>query len=291
MKNIIASVVVAAGAVALAMPATAQVTGSAPTADNLTICATEGTRGWKLTGTPGATFTDWDMNKIIGQIVGDGNCQEGWAMLSSVDPRIMLGNGIQLNNVDTATDRVVTDTNTVVTTADAGRITAAYQGFAPEVLKGRPNHANDKWKLVAADGNGGGTYKVKRPGNTTRSKGDTLLFTSQMLEDRDHNGTCTTNAKWCRNFRYGASRDTTTVTEDYVTTTTRTYTYTGTRVFCPSVWTYTFVSPNGDAVGNVQGRVGECQEKRYTITRVESFDRNGSTTTSTVGDKYVTPQN
>lgn len=290
MKNIIASVVVAAGAVALAVPATA-VTSSAPTADNLTICATEGTRGWKLTGTPGATFTDWNMNQIIGEMVGDGNCQEGWSMLSSVDPRITLGNGTQLNNVDTATDRVVTDTNTVVTTADAGRITAAWQGFAPEVLKGRNNGSNDKWKLMSTDGVNH-TYKLVKQGNHPWSKGTEHVFTDQMIIDRDFKGgTAVVDPFYYDKLRYAASRDTTTVNQDYVTTTTRTYTYTGTRVFCPSVWTYTFVSPNGDAVGNVQGRVGECQEKRYTVTRVESFDRNGSTTTSTVGDKYVTPQN
>lgn len=305
MKNFIASATVATVA-AFTLPATAfafdfidaNEARLVMNSDNtMTMCADEGRWGWKISGPSfNSNYTDWNANTAIGEVIGDGNCQDGWIMISDVDPRIMISNDTQLNNVDTTSDRVVNFTSTEVTTADAGRITASWQGFAPERLKGLPiadGGRGDKWKLMSTDGVNH-TYKLIRQGTHPWPQGSTYVFTDQAIIDRDYLGGTSTkpnDAKWNDKLRYAASRDTTTVTQDYVTTTTRTRTYTGTRVFCPSVWTYTFVAPTGEIVASTQGPVGECQEKRYTFTRVNSFDRNGSTTTSTVGNKYVTPQN
>ena len=78
--------------------------------------------------------------------------------------------------------------------------------------------------------------------------------------------------------------------EDFDVETTKTVTYTKTRTFCPSVWTYDFVAPNGDAAGTVQGNVGECVDERVTVTRHAVSNSTRSSTNIKVGDKYVTTQ-
>ena len=248
------------------------------------VCAYERENGWVVTGIP-STMRDWDINTVIGESVGDGNCVDGWSVVSAVDPRI---DGVSSRDVRDNTATALVGTDVTVTTANAGRITAEYQGFAPWILKGTQSGANDKWKLVSIDNNGGGTYKVTRPGNTTRSRGDTLLFTAQMLKDRDNNGNCTTAPEWCRNLRYAASRDTTVTTNNMRTTQTRTFT--SKREVCPSVWSYEFVSPAGEVVAANQEDAKPCTVKTTTRTEVINV-RDWSTSSSVTGDKYVTPQN
>ena len=258
----------------------ADVQNMAPAAKTYTICAEEARFGWKLSGTPGSTFTDHAANKAIGQVIGDGNCQSGWTMVTDIDPRTTTstsGTGMWSARQGAVTSTVA---------QDAGRITSSYQGFAPEVLKGRTNGAGDKWKLVEADGNGGGTYKVKRSGNTSRPVGTELHFTQQMLIDRDNRGgTGTTNEYWWRNFRYAASEDVTT-TDQVVNSGVS---VTRTRVMCPSVYDYTFVAPTGEAVAVVNGRVFPCTVKRSTVSSTRTNSRTVVLERST-GDKYVTPQ-
>jgi len=271
----------AAAASMVGSVAFADVSGAAPDASTpYTICAEEARFGWKLSGTAGSTFTDWAANKAIGEVIGDGNCQSGWTMITNIDPRVNQAGPAAQVRISSNTEIL----DRVVVTNDAGRITAAYQGFAPEVLKGRNNGAGDKWKLVEADGNGGGIYKVKRSGNTSRPRGTELHFTQQMLIDRDNQGgTGATNEYWWRNFRYGASRDTVTTTSE----TTQYRTVTRSRVFCPSVYDYVWVSPEGEVTAVVNGRVAPCQVRKSTYTvEVGSFTRTNSRT----GDKYVTPQ-
>jgi hypothetical protein len=254
--------------------------------DTIRLCANKGAFGWVVTGV-NSTTRDWRTNKALGQAIGDGNCQDGWVISSTVDPRIQGAPSSKMAGIDTSSVATPTGTSVGVVTNDAGRITSTYNGSAPVVLKGTTSGANDKWRLVSPDGNGGGVYKVVRPGNTSRSKGDTLLFTSQMLQDRDRNGNCTTNAKWCRNFRYAASRDTTTTVQDFDVETTKTITYSKTRTFCPSVWTYTFTSPAGEVVAIKESRAGVCTDKKYTVTRNIVSNSARSVTSVNVGDKYV----
>ena len=275
MKNLILASVVAL--TAFAAPASAD-----------TLCAEKGRFGWKITGPSfTANFTDWQANKAIGEAIGDGKCQSGWDMSSSVDPRIqgMPSSFSKLTSSDSVATVRGSSSNTV--TNDAGRITTAYNGNAPAILKGTRSGAGDKWKLVQSDGNGGGTYKVIRPGNTSRSRGDTLLFTSQMLQDRDNNGNCTVNSRFCRNLRYAASQDTTTTVTDYDVENTRTYNVTKYRTFCPSVWTYTFVNPTGQAVASAKGYEGQCVTRSYVSQYTVSAPSTVSKTTVTVGSKYV----
>jgi len=285
----IAAATVVTGAFVLPSTASAESNFSVRSVGPVTydnVCASERVRGWLVTGIP-STMRDWPTTQVIGTTIGDGNCQDGWVMNSTVDPRIQGVPSSKMAGVDTSSIATLTDTSVGVVTNDAGRITSTYNGSAPVVLKGTASGANDKWRLVTPDGNGGGVYKVVRPGNTSRSKGDTLLFTSQMLQDRDRNGNCTTNAKWCRNFRYAASQDTTTTVKDFDVETTKTITYNKTRTFCPSVWTYNFVAPTGEAVGSVQGHVGECVDKKYSVTREVVSNSTRSATNVNVGDKYV----
>lgn len=224
-----------------------------------TLCAEKARFGWKISGPDfSANYTDWQANKAIGQVIGDGNCQDGWTMVSSVDPRIQFGGS------KVVFDDVVVGTKTVTRTKSVfdGRVTSAYNGTAPDVLKGRRAGAADKWKLVSRDGNGGGIYRVVKPGNTSRSKGTKLHFTSDMLIARDNqSGTATTNEYWHRNFRYNQYKDVTTSHDVDVMGKERRVV---SRTFCPSVHTWTFVAPSGEAVATTQGKVGECVTKIIT---------------------------
>ena len=177
----------------------AMATAGSASASPMTLCAKKGANGYILYG-HNATTTDWAANKAIGEAIGDGKCQSGWTLEANM--KSAKGGRQVTTGTTTGIEVLSSETSTV----SAGRMTSPYRnGNPPIVLKGTKSGANDKWRLVSPDGNGGGVYKVVRPGNTSRSRGDTLLFTAQMLKDRDRNGNCTTNSKWCRNLRYGAS--------------------------------------------------------------------------------------
>jgi hypothetical protein len=228
-------------------------------ADTLTLCADQGKfgarPGYKITGI-NANFTDWQTNKILGDIIGDGNCQSGWTMHTDIDPRIEYGSTAVYDDVVVGTE-TVTNTKTVFD----GRVTSAYNGTAPDVLKGRRAGAADKWKLVSRDGNGGGIYRVVKPGNTSRSKGTKLYFTSDMLVARDNqSGNATTNPYWHRNFRYDQFKDVTTSHDVDVMGKQRRVV---SRTFCPSVYTWIMISPSGEAVASTQGYVAPCIIKKY----------------------------
>lgn len=258
------------------------------------VCASERDNGWVVTGIP-STMRDWPMTQVIGSSIGDGNCQDGWVMNSTVDPRIQGVASTGSTNTETSSVSTLTGTSVNVVTNAAGRITASWQGFAPERLKGLPiskGGRGDKWKLISSDGTNH-TYKLVKRGNHPWPKGSTYVFTDQAIIDRDYLGGTSTkpnDAAWNDKLRYGASRDTTTTVQNFDVETTKTVTYTKTRTFCPSVWTYSFVAPNGDAAGSVQGNVGECVDERVTVTRQSVSGSTRSSTNIKVGDKYVTTQ-
>lgn len=265
-------------------------TASADTFDN--VCATKQSRGWVVTNIP-SNYRDWQMNRALGEAIGDGNCVDGLQVVSSVDHRIVMGNNTRLAGVDSVVTSTLTNTKTTVTTADAGRITASWQGFAPEVLQGLSvarGGDDTKWKLVNSDGVNH-TYKLKKQGIHPWPKGSRWVATDQAIIDRDFKGgtAIVPRLRWDK-LRYAASRDTTTVERDYDVETVKTYNYSKTRVFCPAVWTYTFVTAEGQVLGSHQGHVGECQEKRYMATDTRVIKGSRSTTDVSVGGKYVTPQ-
>lgn len=250
-------------------------------ASTFTLCAEEARNGWKLEG-GSATFTDWSANQAIGEMIGDGNCQSGWTLVTDIDPRI---DGVApASRTRNSSNSFVTNVTTV--TNDAGRITASWQGFAPEVLLGR-SVANGgdgtKWKLVDTDGVNH-TYKLKRVGIHPWPRGSLWVATDQDIIDRDFKGgTAVVDRLREDKLRYAASTDTTTTdtqTNSYVTVTTFT-------IHCPSVYDYTWLSPEGEAVAFVAGEVRECNVKRNSRTV-----QVGSSTSSVsvTGDRYVTPQ-
>ena len=265
MKNIF---ILIATVVALA-------TSSVSSANPLTLCATKGPNGYVIDG-HNATTTDWQANKAIGEAIGDGNCQSGWSLQANMKS---AKGGRQ---VTTGTTKGIEVLSSETSTVSAGRMTSPYRnGNPPVVLKGTKSGANDKWRLVSPDGNGGGTYKVVRPGNTSRSKGDTLLFTAQMLKDRDRNGNCTTNSKWCRNLRYGASKDVTKETTE--TTTYRTKTV---RIqVCPHSYDFLWRNMFGQLVAKVEQDIVPCRWKTVSSSVVETMTQIGHRTY--VSNKYI----
>ena len=241
------------------------------------ICAYDRPNGWVLEGTH-ATFTDWAANQVIGEAIGDGNCQTGWSMATFIDQRIP--------GVMPTTSRTVVsgglDTVTV-TVVDAGRKTSAYNGEAPAVLKGQRGGAGDKWRLVQSDGNGGGIYRVVRSGNTSRPRGTELLFDADMLMARDNqSGDATVNEYWQRNYRYDAVRDVTTTDTSAVY---RTVTIKHTHVSCPPSYEWAFISPDGSVSAVTKGEVKPCVTKTRTSTQ-SVLIRPASTTVET-GEKYI----
>ena len=250
-------------------------------ASTFTLCAEEARNGWKLEG-GSATFTDWSANQAIGEMIGDGNCQSGWTLVTDIDPRV---DGVApASRTRNSSNSFVTNVTTV--TNDAGRITASWQGFAPEVLLGRPvanGGDGTKWKLIDTDGVNH-TYKLKRVGIHPWPRGSRWVATDQDIIDRDFKGgTAIVSRLREDKLRYAASRDTTTTD----TQTDRYVTYTTFSISCPSVYDYTWLSPEGEAVAFVAGEVRPC-----TVSRNARKVKVGSSTrsVSVTGDKYVTPQ-
>ena len=257
-----------------AVVAMATATGVA-SANPMTLCAKKGANGYVING-HNATTTDWTANKAIGEAIGDGKCQSGWTLQSNMKSAQRSYGGTSYGT--STSTKVSSETSTV----SAGRMTSQYRnGNPPVVLRGTKSGANDKWKLVSPDGNGGGTYKVVRPGNTSRSRGDTLLFTAQMLKDRDRNGSCTTNSKWCRNLRYGASKD---VTKE--TTKSKTY-YTKTiRIqVCPHSYDFLWRNMFGQLVAKVEQDIVPCRWETVRSSVVETMTQIGHRTY--VSNKYI----
>ena len=246
----------------------AMATASVSSANPMTLCAKKGANGYILYG-HNATTTDWAANKAIGEAIGDGKCQSGWTLEANMKSAQRSSGGTSYGT------SVNTEVSSETSTVSAGRMTSPYRnGTPPVVLKGTKSGANDKWRLVSPDGNGGGVYKVVRPGNTSRSKGDTLLFTAQMLKDRDRNGNCTTNSKWCRNLRYGASKD---VTKE--TTKTTTYRTKTVRVqVCPHSYNFLWRNMFGQLVAKVEQDIVPCRWKTVSSSVVETMTQIGHRT-------------
>lgn len=253
-----------------------------------TFCAEKARWGWKITGdanAPGSAFHDWHANKAIGEIIGDGNCQEGWTMISTVDARVM--DELGMSGVTGRSNFTVNSvTGVTTTTTDAGRITASWQGFAPEQLKGRSVAKGGdatKWKLVDTDG-ANHTYKLKKRGIHPWPKGSIWVASDQDIIDRDFKGgTAVVDPLRYDKLRYAASRDHVTTDRQH----DRYVTVRSVRYSCPSVWSYAHVAPTGEMVVYTKD-AKPC--KAHKSTRTVLVGTSTSSTTRS-GSKYVTPQN
>ena len=283
MKNIIASVVVAAGAIALAMPATA-VTSSAPAADNLTICAEKARFGWKLEGIVASNFTDWQTNRAIGELIGDGNCQEGWKMVSESDPRVFEEMGMRNTSRSNFSINTVLDSN--VEKVDAGKIRV--REFDP-VVSWVPapviinKDTGAKKKLVGfSDDRTEAKYKIVRQGDHPNAPPVGTIQRWNYMKWIWNNEMFDCNqGKNCHKARYWASRDITTTegqTDRYVTVRTE-------RFYCPTQWSYAHVAPTGETFVYTQD-AKPCTRK---VSWSERKVGTSNWTRTSVGDKYVDP--
>ena len=279
MKTFMIAVASVVGALTFSTTASAQ---TVVDSDTIRLCADKGAFGWVVTGV-NSTTRDWRTNKALGEAIGDGNCQDGWVISSTVDPRIDYAPASKLAGIDTSSVATQTGVSVDVETAVTPKgITASYQGYAPPRLFNVSTGAMKN--IVGYDNRGRALYRVLN-GNQA---GTIQKWTEAKLLDRSVRDGCKQSQRSnCHRLRYDAAVDTTTTVKDFDVETTDTFTYTKTRTFCPSVWTYNFVAPTGEAVGTVQGHVGECVDKRYTVTRKAVSNSTRSVTNVVVGDKYV----
>lgn len=267
---------------------------AAPASADL-LCADKGRFGWKITGPNyNSNTTDWQAKQALGQAIGDGVCQAGWSLVSTVDHRIVNGPANKVHLDSTSSVATVRGSSSTTVTNSAGLITAPWQGFAPQFLKGRRTAiggSNDKWKLKKTDGDNH-KYKLVKQGNHPWPKGSKHVFTTQDILDRDYKGGTATKGVFLQDkLRYNASKDTTTTVTNYDVETTRTYNVSSYRTFCPSVWTYAFVSPTGEVVATTKGKERPCTTRRTMSQRTVTVPSTVSETSVTVGSKYVTPNN
>lgn len=293
MKNIIASIILSLGAASLAMPAAAQVTGSAPAAENLTICATEGTRGWKLDGIVASNFTDWQTNRAIGMLIGDGNCQEGWKMISKGNPRVLEEMGMGYTDRRNFSVNITLDTSTAKVNAGKLRLRNAEDdpiaafNPAPVIIN---KDTTAKKKLVGFDyDNGEALYKIVRQGNLPSSpaKGTIQrwdfgkwLQRNEMFRDYifENINDCQ-NITNCHKARYWASQDVTTTegqTDHYVTVRTE-------RFHCPTQWSYAHVAPTGETFVYTQDAKPCTRKVSWSKHKVDT----STWSRTNVGDKYI----
>ena len=230
-----------------------------------------------------STTRDWRTNKALGQAIGDGNCQDGWVISSTVDPRIQGVPSSKMAGIDTSSVAALTGSASSVETAVTPKgITAAYQGYAPPRLFNVTTGAMKN--LVGYDNNGRALYKILNGNNA----GNVQTWSETKLLDRSVRDGCRPNqTNNCHRLRYDSAVDTTTTVQNFDVETTKTITYTKTRTFCPSIWTYTFTSPSGEVVAIKESRAGVCTNKKYTVTRNVVSNSARSVTSVNVGDKYV----
>ena len=243
------------------------------------VCASKGANGYVISGLP-STLTDYATKEIIGAALGDGNCAT-WTVDATANIR---AGGISHMNGSAHVDQTPYTETTVLS---AGRITAPWQGFAPERLKGLPiskGGRGDKWKLMSSDGSNH-TYKLVKRGNHPWPKGSTYVFTDQDIIDRDYLGGTSTkpnDAAWNDKLRYAAERD----RVDTKQTTVKYATVTKYVEVCPTAWDYTFSDQNGNVVAVLNGEVKPCTMKRVT-TKSEVSGSGTVTLGSLFGQKRV----
>mgnify|MGYP003335049996 FL=1 len=225
-----------------------------------TLCAEKARFGWKISGPDfSANYTDWQANKAIGQVIGDGNCQSGWAMVSSVDPRIQFGaSKVVFDDVVVGT-KTVTRTKTNTTSVFDGRKTLAFNGDFPSVI--RNVDTGMRKRFIGVDSSGNGLYRTTKDGYFP--KGTVQVWSKSKLADRDvKSGYSGANG---HKMRYDQFKDVTTShTFDAEVPVMGKERRVVSRTFCPSVHTWTFVAPSGEAVATTQGKVGECVTKIIT---------------------------
>ena len=217
-----------------------------------TLCAEKARFGWKISGPDfSANYTDWQANAAIGQVIGDGNCQDGWTMVSSVDPRVQFGGS------KVVFDDVVVGTKTVTRTKSVfdGRKTLAFNGEFPVVI--RNVDTGMRKRFIGVDSSGNGLYRTTKDGYYP--KGTVQVWSKSKLAGRDvKSGYTGANG---HRMRYDQFKDVTTSHDVDVMGKARRVV---SRTFCPSVHTWTFVAPSGEAVATTQGKVGECVTKIIT---------------------------
>lgn len=217
-----------------------------------TLCAEKGRWGWKIDGPDfSANYTDWQANKAIGQVIGDGNCQSGWTMVHTVDPRIQISGG------KVVFDDVVVGTETVTSTKSVftGRKTLAFNGSYPTVI--RNVDTGMRKKFIGTDSAGNGLYRTTKDGYFP--KGTVQTWSKDKLAGRDVKSGYT--GRNGHKMRYDQYKDVTTSHDVDVMGKERRVV---SRTFCPSVNSWTFVAPSGEAVATTQGKVGECVTKIIT---------------------------
>jgi hypothetical protein len=269
----------------------ADVQNMAPASKTYTICAEEARFGWKLSGTPGSTFTSWGTNKAIGQIIGDGNCESGWTMSTNMDARVFEEMGASGRSTFNSTGTAVTDVS--VQTVDAGRMTnrnvidafdvgnvntdVVKITMAPAVVI--INEDNGAKKKFVKFENGSAYYRVVREGTGPNATpvGTVQEWDFRKWIERTNALGCTGNN--CHKTRYSASRDVTT-TE---LTTTQYVNVRSVRVSCPTVYNYIFSGPSGAVVVN-NGRVKACTTK---IVNSRVAVGTNVRSSSSAGDKYI----
>ena len=287
MKSLI---IAATAALTFATTASAQ-TGANLDLNDMTICAEKARFGWKLSGTPGATFTKWDTNKAIGEMIGDGNCESGWSMSTSMDARVFEEMGMSSRSSFDSTGTAVTGVS--VDTVDAGRMTnrnvidafdvgnintdAVKITMAPAVVI--INESSGAKKKFVKFENGSAYYRVVREGTTPGAlpRGTIQEWNFRKWIEQTNALGCT--GINCHKTRYHASRDVTT-TES---TTTQYVNVKSVRVSCPTVYDYVFTGPSGAVVVN-NGRAKACTTKIST-SRVAVGSSVSSS--SSAGDKYI----
>ncbi len=287
MKSLI---IAAVATVSIGTVANAQ-TGANLDLNDMTICAEKARFGWKLSGTPGATFTAWDTNKAIGEIIGDGNCQSGWSMSTNTDARVFEEMGMSSRSSFDSTGTAVTDVS--VDTVDAGRMTnrnvidafdvgnvdtdVVKITMAPAVVI--INESTGAKKRFVKFENGSAYYRIVREGTTPGAlpQGTVQEWNfRKWIEQTNALGCTGTN---CHKTRYHASRDITT-TES---TTTQYVNVKTVRVSCPTVYDYVFSGPSGAVVVN-NGRAKACATK---ISTSQVAVGSSVSSSSSAGDKYI----
>ena len=273
VKNIIASVVTAVAALSFSSVASADV--------EYRICAEKGKRGWILTDGPGAVFTDWQANKVIGEMIGDGRCQSGWTMVTEFDPR--TSNHVQTNKSNFANGGE--STSSTETTDAKSRTNLRFNrglnkfGAVPESYV----NGNGVTFNFGSHNTGAGTITYIR---STDSK--PFVNPYAFFNDKDPNsnsndcGPGKTYGKCMQQYSFNRKRDTVTTNTEVASSG---YTVTRKRTFCPTSVEWTMVAPNGVSVVKTAGRVFPC--KTQVISSVITTTSNTPASTSVVSNRYV----
>jgi len=282
IKTIIAGGLRAGLATAFATAVTLSFSTAAMAESEYRICAEKGNRGWILTDGPGAVFTDWQANKIIGEIIGDGRCQSGWTLQTKFDHR--LSNHVEHNKSNFAMGG--NSESSTVTTDAKSRTNLRFNrglnkfGAVPESYV----NGNGVTFNFGSHDPGAGTVTYIRSTDSKSFTNTYAFFNDKDPRSKSNDcGVGKTYNKCMQNYSYNRKRDTVTTNTD---ASSAGYTVTRKRTFCPSSAEWTIVGPNGNAVVKTAGRVFPCKTK--TVSSVITTTRSNPASTSVNSNRYVT---